>query len=447
MLKPYPANRVFIWGVLFLSLFACSCATYKVTQIPPELQHYFMTDYPEYEAAAPPAAWGEDGAQNPKLIQKLLDEYPEEKRKLLIHDPKLDLVAMVYAYAYSSADTTSTDYSLPSEPLTQWMFWKVGIVGVYKDRYASWGRGRNPVNIIDSVFKNVPRQVKVRDKPVHFGIARLKTGTRRYGLAVVSASKDIDIEPLSKHVAPGEKIVIRGKITVPLKKPWLYYETSKGRIKRRKIVPNEDGSFAVHYKAPEKPGRYLLGFYNQNENKLYNSKGVFPLYVGVEEPHGPDPSITHAQGNPKDRKLWAARILQFYNKEREKRGLEKIKLCEAINQLARTTAKNSVEKKKYVEKASLEERLTEAGVTNVKKSYRRRSSYGFVDDHTLASLNDILFKKRILNPDVRYLGVGIVPTNPKRTWFKFVVYAVAADSCPGTIEPVAPPETATQQGE
>ena len=432
-----------MWGVVFLVLFTCSCSTYHVTRIPPELQHYFLTEYPEYEAAAPPAVWGEKGAQNPKLIQKLLRQYPEEKRKLLIHDPKLDLVALVYAYTFSSDDTTASNNSLPSEPLTQWMFWKAGIVGVYKDSYASWGRGRYPISRLNSMFKYVTKQIKVRDKPVHFGIARVKTGTRRYGLAVVSASKDIFIEPLSKRVAPGEKVVIRGKIMVPMEEPCLYYETAKGRVKKRKIIPKEDGTFAIHYKAPKKKGRYLLEFFGLNLNDWYVSKGDFPLYVGVEEPDTPDPAITQAQGNPKDRNLWKTRILQFYNREREKRGLEKIRLCETLNRLAQ----DYVEKKKRDKNVSLKERLTMAGVKNVAEHYRDVSNFAFLDDSVLSSLNNLLFMRRILHPDIRYIGIGIKAKNPKRTWFKSVTYAVAADSCPGTIEPVAPPETATQQGE
>ncbi len=359
---------------LLCIVFGTSVARCKMQRrfraLPPEASRYTSKKIDAYESSRAKRLFDDEKQRYACLARKFKGALEAEDHPKFEHDPRLDGVAWIYAYAFGRHDTT------PATGLIDWSISKLGVAGRLEDRSVVWAYGNTARERLDGRIVDFVRRLEIRGDGYSFGVARTKVDTKKYAQAVIVVEKAVTIRDLKKHYSPGEEILLRGRITIPGEQTDLYMDATDLEVVEVSLDTDDSGWFLARLPAPREPGRHFLQI--QTSPKPIERTTVLnvPIYVGVEEPPQPDPILLEPPPNPPPESDWGAALFDLYNREREKVGLSPLEADDRLAEISRATARRRADRY-YLPETSLWAKLRRAGIPR-NHSYQGTGSFEYM---------------------------------------------------------------------
>lgn len=275
-------------------------------------------------------------AEHAALIKHFEEGLPDEVRKLVKHEPALDLVAEVLSAVYVRTEQE------PAPSLERWLFWRCGSVSVPGafNVFAFGGEG-DALPHFESHLKEVASRLPTRSGPLSYGIVRASWG-HVTAQGIMIGRRPVEVAALKKSYAPGQTLEIAATPTGGHTNLTLYVDAGGGDVTVVPMTAGADGTFFAKAPLPQKPGRYfveVLGVEPKShavdpDHPFRNMLMLAPVYVGVAEPKTPDEFIRRPAPNPPDPATWKQRIVTAYNVERARYGRPPLALDPRVDGIA-----------------------------------------------------------------------------------------------------------------
>lgn len=330
-------------------------------------------------------------------------------------DERLDALAQLLA------DTLVLTSQLPARSLTQWLAWKEGIVGDLRAVQA-WTASGDAELVLERSLIDYARTLEPdpRGAPLRYGVARATyMPLQEWTQIAVITSVPLELDPLPKRVAKGQKLTLSGRIHVKAVKPKLFLDDSDTKVRDVALEPGPDGRFSVTLDAPASPGRRFLevSAFEVEETPEHpqwmHPLLLVPLHVDADEPSEPDAVIRTPAPNPSQLTDWPARALELYNARRKAAGLEPMKLDAAASKVAREAAQALAVSEDAPPDPHLIPRLSKAGVPT-RNAQQTGGRVEFLDESTALSLYSPSLRQALMDPSVTAVGLAYEPVQSER---------------------------------
>ena len=363
--------------------------------------------------------------ESERLAKLFVDGVPTSARASIQHNPGLDLVAHLHARARIELNT------VPSEALTNWMFWQTGSTSAFYQSIGWEASSFGTTQKFDEALREQGAKDPWSDGPYDFGVARPQFGGR-IGQAVVLAKKYAEVYGLADSYAPGGTLELAGKVFRSQGKMFLFLGTTEATVLQQDFTPNADGTFRISLTLPTTTGRAFLQIAEWHKlasepsvaSGYWTNALLIPIFIGAREPIKPDEFITQSEADPGDPAARLAKIVEVYNAERAKHGLEPMVLSAEVSGLSK-------------------EKLPEANNAgrNDSELFAKLASLGLpaksvrwqwgqlqkVVEHAETSLLIPSYRSIILDPKLKVTGLAIQPgTQGISTYLQFYVEPLPA---------------------
>ncbi|MDD5307853.1 MAG: hypothetical protein PHU25_11085, partial [Deltaproteobacteria bacterium] len=319
----------------------CACSGYKgsTREIPAEAAPLLNVAFDSYEGSGVDAERIRTLLANARGSDDLANTFsgslsPENHAKLT-HDPRLDAIAFMTASAFGENDTS------PARSLVEWMLAKLGIAGSIYWMPSSWAKHGNPRDRLRILMRELARRFDGRGNAYDFGAAWAQIGSDKWAASLVIIEKLVKFHDLPKRYVPGENLVLRGRVLVPQRGVFLYMHDAGPGGLATWVDKDDDGLFLIKVPLPKTPGRYFVRLEVQREPGWWDVAFNMPIYVGMDEPHRPDPMIL-APPQDSDPATQRKTLLEHYNFLRRGFGMSALAWDEPLAEIATDTADRAV---------------------------------------------------------------------------------------------------------
>jgi len=388
-----------VFGALALSVQHSGCGgEQRYREVAPELEQYLEFLVDSYEGADAKQLFA--GMTTSTKIQRngftggLKKKYHAKFR----HDPRLDVVAKVYAHAYYEAE------SWPASNLVDWMMWKLGITGRRVDVVGWWARYDGSQKRLTEALGKHAKAFKEEGEQFEYGIGRIKVGPMEYYQGLVIVEKGLVIDEIKKRYSPGEEILLRGKVNGEHEIASVTMTLGETDALSMPIDTTDDGKFLLKLPAPQQPGRHFLEIEVWREPSRWTTDLLVPIYVNVEEPSRPDDTILEPARNPPNLDDWPATLLGMMNKERASYGLLPLQIDETAQSLAQEYA-DKIAARWYRPMPDLSRLLREQGI-KTSRTNRGVAVFEYLEEYFWDAINSPDLRTSILDDRFTHVGFG-----------------------------------------
>lgn len=276
-------------------------------------------------------------AESEKIAKLYIDGVPINIRTSLQHSPALDLVAHFHARARAELDN-----HVPSVGLTAWLFWQTQSAAVFFQSMGWEGSSFGTIQSLDQVLREQGAKDPLSDGPFDFGVAHQQFGGR-VGQAVVLAKRYAEVYGLADSYQPGGSLELTGKVFRPLGKLSLFLGTPDSKILQQDVILAADGTFRVSFTLPSSSGRAFLQIAEWHglatdttiQSGYWTTAMMISIFIGDRGPIKTDAFISQSVPDSEDPAARMAKIVEIYNTERAKQGLDPMTLSTEMNEIAK----------------------------------------------------------------------------------------------------------------
>ncbi len=374
-----------------------------------------------YEDPANTVPPGDDFSRVQELRAAFHGEHPGEDS--FTHQPALDFVARVVALYFARRG------QLPAASYMDWLAWKVGVVGRFESASVlKLGEGLRGVmrhNVLDNLYPGE----KVSSAPCIYGLSILRTGRRDYLQVALSFRQPLRIASLPKYYQAGQDFHLQARLRHPYDQLEFFMDVEQGGLYSTPLQVDPSGNLEVNLRLPLEAGRYFVeirGVPEDLRGQIGASQTLLLLPVYVEEREPPLPPAwmlpsTEADSQPAD---WAALILDSYNRERGRLGLEPLVADPVVAELAADWAGRLASGQVSGFQPELSSRLASEGVPHT-DIYRMQAHVTSPRELAARALQEPSFRYQVLDFQVSRLGVGFSPVETGKPDHVSVTYLVA----------------------
>ncbi len=204
----------------------------------------------------------------------------------------------------------------PSAELVAFLLWRQGIVEPEPNLFLHCGDdGAEPTALATLRSQTTTAAGRTEWKRVGIGVER---SAGRWRAAIVFQEKNLDLEPVPRHIAPGEQATLAGRIHAGLQAPEVLVTPPQGPVLRPPATVKRDG-FSTRLGCQQGRGVYQVEITAQ-DRRGPRVVGNFPVYCGVAEPASfavPEP----AAATTLDPALVERQLLDLLDQDRAQAGL------------------------------------------------------------------------------------------------------------------------------
>lgn len=221
----------------------------------------------------------DEGAKAAELKQGLEAALPANVRERLVHDQRLDHVAMVKAQAklfVSQRLSADLQYRLA---------WRLGIAAPIAGARSQAATGSSRLSVMDDFVVEMRDRLPTTGK-FRYGIARA-LGGKKSAVAMVWIRDVVALEPVPKTAAPGATVTIKGRFLEDVKRPVLRM-LEGDVVKEHPLTLDGERAFSVDVALGADAGTRWLDLHASAVDDPSQRAYVWlPLHVGVAEPSPP----------------------------------------------------------------------------------------------------------------------------------------------------------------
>ena len=237
------------------------------------------------------------------------------------------------------------------------------------------------------------------------GMAVQKSRRGRYDtntkIAIVVLDSPIEIQPVPRVLAKGQRAMLSGKVLAGATRPRAYAADPTGKVSSAE--PQSGDSFELPLECGDRAGRILVEV-RADVNGGVAQVASFSVACGEE----PSKAVAVAGETwPTDSAAAERKILDEINAERATAGVPPVKWDDAIGRVARSISEELAASRGVPGSAGLVERLKKEGIGSplVLESAAAERTYERAQDRLANSPRD---RATILNPEASLAGVGAV---------------------------------------
>ncbi|HET8540640.1 MAG TPA: CAP domain-containing protein [Anaeromyxobacter sp.] len=248
-------------------------------------------------------------------------------------------------------------------------------------------------------------------------------------VAIVVVDLPVEIQPVPRALAKGEKAKLAGKLVPGATKPRAFAADPAGKLSSTE--PESGDAFELALECGERPGNILVEI-----RAVVNGSGAlvssFPVACGE-----PPPGAVAVAGEPWPTDAAAAekKILGALNAQRQAAGLPPVRWDDAVARVARSIAEELASGGGQAGGAGLVDRLKKEGISSpvVLQSAAAERTFERAQDRILNSARD---RATILSPEATLAGVGaFATTDPEGRPLVYVAEVLVKELPP--IDPAA----------